>query len=159
MAGRSRVSIRSTPRLCTRCGGGRTGSVISPALFNHFVSDCPIPDLDKTSYTDDFTLLASTLLPASRKSRQGQTNYVLLLWGWQMASNWPFIAPQKSSGILFASDTHQSRLHPQVRIVDAVAPLRTPKIIGVTLDTYFPLAFTPAIVPSGLRGLSTSWKT
>ena len=33
------------------------GSTISPALFNHFVSDCPIPDLDMTSYAD-FTLLA-----------------------------------------------------------------------------------------------------
>ena len=48
------------------------------------------------------------------------------------------IAPQKSSMTLFTSDTHQSRLRPQVRIGNAVAPLnRTPKILGVTLDTHF----------------------
>ena len=39
---------------------------------------------------------------------------------------------------MFTSDTHQSRLHPQLQIGDAVAPLnRTPKILGVTLDTHF----------------------
>ena len=54
-----------------------------------------------------------------------------------MGSNWP-LPPQKSSVTLFTSDTHQSRLHPQVCIGDAVAPLnRTPKILGVTLDTHF----------------------
>ena len=52
-----------------------------------------------------------------------------------MASN---CCPQKSSVTQFTSDTHQSRLHPQVRISDAVAPLnRTPKILDVTLDTHF----------------------
>ena len=44
--------------------GGPTGFLISPILFNHFVSDCPIPDIDMTSYTDNFTLLAS--VPASQ---------------------------------------------------------------------------------------------
>ena len=39
---------------------------------------------------------------------------------------------------LFTSDTHQSLLHPHVRIGEAVALLnRTPKILGVTLDTHF----------------------
>ena len=33
------------------------GSVISPALFNHFVSDCPISDLDMTSHDDDFSYI------------------------------------------------------------------------------------------------------
>ena len=48
------------------------------------------------------------------------------------------IAPQKSSVKLFTSDTHQSRIHPQVRIGDVVAPLnRTPKILGVTMNTHF----------------------
>ena len=36
------------------------GSVISPALFNYFVSDCPLPDSAMASYADDFTLLASS---------------------------------------------------------------------------------------------------
>ena len=32
----------------------KSGSVISPALFNHFVSDYLIPDLDMMSYANDF---------------------------------------------------------------------------------------------------------
>ena len=31
------------------------GSVISPALFNYFKSDCPLSDYDMASYADDFT--------------------------------------------------------------------------------------------------------
>ena len=62
----------------------------------------------------------------------------MLLFGevsrWQATA----IALQKSSVTLFTPDTHQSRLHPQMKIGDAVAPLnRTPKILGVTLDTHF----------------------
>ena len=111
------------------------GSVFSPALFNHFVSDCPIPDLDMTSYADDFTLLASAPSIVEAEASANQLCTILLRWadGKQLA-----IAPKKSSVTLFTSDTHQSRLHPQVRIGDAVAPLnRTPKIRGVTLDTLF----------------------
>ena len=46
------------------------------------------------------------------------------------------IAPHKSSVTLFTPDTHQSHLHPKVKIGDDVIPLnRTPKILGVTWDT------------------------
>ena len=49
-----------------------------------------------------------------------------------MESNWPLLPT------LFTLDTHQSRLQPQVQIGDAVAPMnRTPKILGVTLDTHY----------------------
>ena len=41
-------------------------SVISPALFNHFVSGCPITDL-------------------------GHTNYALFWWGGQVGNDWPFL--------------------------------------------------------------------
>ena len=71
------------------------------------------------------------------------------------------IAPQKSSVTLFTSDTHQSRLNPQVRIGDAVALLnRTPKILGVTLDTHFTFGphARPAIVSSGPQVPSISLK-
>ena len=50
------------------------------------------------------------------------------------------ISPQKSRVKLLTSDTHQSWLHSQVWIGNAEAPLyRTPKILGVTLDTHFTL--------------------
>ena len=63
------------------------GSTISSALFNHFVSDCAIPDLDMTSYADDFTLLASAPRIVEAEARANQ----LLWWGGQMASNSPLL--------------------------------------------------------------------
>ena len=76
-------------------------------------------------------------------ARANQLSAILVRWadGKQLA-----IAPQKSRYpshlIPITSDTHQSRLHPQLRIGDAVGPLnRTPKILGVTLDTH--LNFVP----------------
>ena len=69
------------------------------------------------------------------EARVNQLCSFLVRWadGKQLA-----IAPQKSSVTLFTSDTHQSRLHPQVQIGDPVAPLnRTPKILSVTLDAQF----------------------
>ena len=45
------------------------------------------------------------------------------------------IATHKSSVTLFTPDTHQSHLHPKVKIDDDVIPLnRTRKILGVTWD-------------------------
>ena len=111
------------------------GSVISQALFNHFVSDCPIPDTDMTSFADDFTLVASAPSIVEAEARANRLCSLLVRWadGKQLP-----IASQESSVTLLTSDTHQSRLHPQVRIGDAVAPQnRTPKILAVTLDSHF----------------------
>ena len=59
------------------------------------------------------------------------------------------ITHQKSNVTLLTSDTHQSQLHPHVQISDAVAQLnRTPKILGVTLDTHF--TFGPHACDSGI---------
>ena len=61
-------------------------SVISLILFNNFVLDCPIPDLDMTSYADDFT--ANQLCSSLVKWADGK----------QLA-----IAPQKSRVTLLTS--------------------------------------------------------
>ena len=90
-----------------------------------------------TSYADDFTLLASAPSIVEAEARANQLCTILVRWADDKKLA---IAPQKSRVTLFTSDTHQSQLHPQVRISDAVAPLnRTPKILGVTLDTHFTL--------------------
>ena len=88
-----------------------------------------------TSYADDFTLLAFALSIVEAEARANQQCSSLVRWaeGKQLA-----IATHKSSMTRFISDIHQSRLHPHVRIGDAEAPLnRTPKILGITLDTHF----------------------
>ena len=94
-----------------------------------------LPNLDMTSYAHDFSLLVSASSIVEAEARANQLSSSLVTWagGKQLA-----IAPQKSSVTLFTSDTHQSRLHPQVQNGDAVAPLnRTPEMMGVTLDTHF----------------------
>ena len=59
------------------------GSVISPALFNHFISDCPIPDLAMTSYADDFTLLASAPSIVEADARRKPTMFSGEVGIWQ----------------------------------------------------------------------------
>ena len=74
------------------------GFAIFPALFNHFVSDCPIPDLDITSYADDFTLLASAPSIVEAETRANQLCSSLVRW----ADSKQF--PYKSSVTLFTSE-------------------------------------------------------
>ena len=82
------------------------GSISSQVLFNHFVSDLPMSNLDLTSYCDDFTLLSSAPSIVDAEARENQYCSSLVRWadGRQLA-----IAPQKSSVTLFTSDTHQYR--------------------------------------------------
>ena len=47
------------------------GSIISPALFSHFVPDCPIHDL-RQFYANDFTLLASAPSIMEAEARENQ---------------------------------------------------------------------------------------
>ena len=69
------------------------------------------------------------------------------------------IVPQKSSVTLFTFDTHQSQLHPQMRIGDAVARWAEPVKSWVSRRTpTLTSAIMPVIVPNGLQGLLTSWK-
>ena len=131
-------------------------SVISLALFNHFVSYCPIPDADMTSYANDFALLASDPSIVEAESRANWLCSLLVRWvdGKQLA-----IAPQKSSVTLFTFDTHKSRLHPQVQIGDTVARWTEPLKSWVSRWTpTSPSALTPAIVSCGPRGNSMSLK-
>ena len=55
------------------------GSVISPVLFNHFVSDCSITDIDMTTYAHNFTLLASAPNIVEAEGGQRESNWRLLL--------------------------------------------------------------------------------
>ena len=63
-------------------------SVISLILFNHFVSNCLIPNLDITSYADNSMMLAST---PSIVEAEKRANFPQPWWcGW-MGYNWPLL--------------------------------------------------------------------
>jgi hypothetical protein len=111
------------------------GSVLSPALFNFFVSDCPDLGYLLSSYADDFSAvksdadldtlsakLQSSLTPITELARRKKLN----------------IAPSKSQVTLFTPWTRQCNARPDVTIDSVAVPLcRTPKILGVTFDTMF----------------------
>ena len=65
---------------CHVRAGVRQGYVIFPALFNHFVYDFPITDLDMTSYADDFTLLASAPSIVEAEAKANQLCSTLMRW-------------------------------------------------------------------------------
>ena len=97
-------------------------SLISPALFNYFMSDCPLSDYDMASSPK----VEEAVVKANR--------LITTLMEWR-GSKELSIAPHKSSVTLFNPDTHQSHLHPKVKIGPDVIPLNlTPKILGVTWD-------------------------
>ena len=114
------------------------GSVISPALFNYFMSDCPLSDYDMASYADDFTIMASSPRVDEAVVKANRLMTTLVEWAGREELS---IAPHKSLVTLFTPDTHQSPLQPKVKICDHVIPLnRTPKILGVTWNTHLTFA-------------------
>ena len=55
-----------------------------------------------------------------------------------LKDNYLLISAPKSTVTLFTPDHYQARIHPKIAIADAILPLeRTPKILGVLLDTSF----------------------
>ena len=115
------------------------GSVISPALFNYFVSDHPNTADLHTSYADDFTVAAaSTSVPETAERLTGHAADVAA-WAEERGLT---ISVAKSHVTLFTSDTHQFRTDPGVSLGGQPLPLcRNPNILGVTLDPS--LTFSP----------------
>ena len=111
------------------------GSVISPCLFNFFVSDYPDTADLQTSYADDFTAVTSS--PSVPAAAEHLSRHASDVRNWAKAHGLQ-ISLSKSHVTLFTSDTHQSRMDPLVSL--SASPLRLvrqPRILGVTLDTHF----------------------
>ena len=114
------------------------GSVISPCLFNFFVSDYPT--------------LQTSIVPVQTTSQPLSLTTIFLpplsacpIMQLTLSSGRPTTASvNKSNCTLFTSDTHQSRLDPSVSCNGNTFPLcRSPKLLGVTFDTHF--TFSPHI--------------
>jgi hypothetical protein len=105
------------------------------ALFNHFISDIPVPIPNIASYADDLTIFVS-----SPRLNAAEAELDMLL---RTVSDWSAekklgLAPGKSSVTFFTPGTHQSRYRPSATICNGIIPLdKTPKILGVTWDTHF----------------------
>ena len=117
------------------------GSVISPCLFNFFVSDYPHTADLHSSYADDFTAVVFDHNIHAASQRMSDHAADALQWA---ADHGLQVSVNKSNCTLFTSDTHQSRLDPSVSCNGNTFPLcRSPKLLGVTFDTHF--TFSPHI--------------
>lgn len=117
------------------------GAVLSPSLFNFYISALPAPppSVKLISYADDLTLTStnSDISVATASINR----YLPVLVDYLHARNL-IISTTNSTVSLLTPHAAQSQLHPQIYIDNQFLPLeRQPKILGLTFDTH--LTFTP----------------
>jgi hypothetical protein len=122
------------------------GSVLSPALFNFFVSDCPGNADDLAAYADDITAVKSDPNLSVLGDKLQEAVIPIAEWADRKKL---YIAPSKSQVTLFTPWNQQFDSSPEVSINDVDIPLcRTPKILGVTFDTMFTFSHHVAAIAS-----------
>ena len=129
--------VKSSARIVH--AGVPQGSKLSPSLFSFYLADMarPTEPVKRVCYTDDITVWASGVqIPILEQ----QINSYLEEMSIFLKDNSLLISAPKSTVTLFTPDPFQARFHPKIAIADAILPLeRTPKILGVLLDTSFSL--------------------
>ncbi|KAH7711067.1 putative reverse transcriptase - house mosquito [Aphelenchoides avenae] len=116
------------------------GSVLSPALFNAYLSDLPAPPpgVKISSYADD---IAIRCRHAKFQVAAQKINAYLPALKARLDDKQLIISTEKSTVTLLTPATREARLHPDVRVDNVLLPLNTrPKILGVTFDTMFTFA-------------------
>ena len=95
----------------------------------------PTEPVKRVCYADDITVWASGVqIPVL----EHQINSYLEEMSTFLKVNSLLISAPKSTVTLFTPDPFQARFHPKIALADAILPLeRTPKILGVLLDTSF----------------------
>ena len=108
------------------------GSVLSPLLFNLYVSNYPQTVQLTTSYADDFT--ASVTAKSTEEASTSLAAHAADVTRWA-ADRALQVSAQKSTITLFSSQTRELNTHPIVHINNIPLPLeRNPTILGVTFD-------------------------
>jgi hypothetical protein len=116
------------------------GFIISPVLFNYFVSDVPHHASSTEAYADDIIVSESSSdLPTLASSLNDDLEH---------ASQWAddiIIAPEKSTVTLFCPDPAQSDHHPQVFLDGVLVPLdKKPKYLGIMHHPFHSRCFLPS---------------
>ena len=112
------------------------GAVISPTLFNLYVSNFPDILSETTSYADAFTVYASAVDIEELETQLSQDLDIIHAWAADLDLD---ISYQKSTVTLFSPSTHEHKYHPQVSLGNSFLPLaQFPKILGLTLIPFLP---------------------
>jgi hypothetical protein len=110
------------------------GSVLSPALFNFFVSDCPVTLGLKVMFADNFSAAASAVDLRSIKAKPN-ANMITI-------SDWPKrkhlkISPEKSQVMFLLPDRKESYVYPQIFFEGSLIPLQcNARNLGLILDRH-----------------------
>ena len=111
------------------------GAVLSPTLFNLFMSDLPTPlhpAVSISSYADDLTIVSQHhKVDVAAENLQ---SYIHQLEDW-LDTNRMEVSAHKSSITLLTPHTGEYRLEPAITLRGATVPVSpTTKILGMTLD-------------------------
>jgi hypothetical protein len=129
------IALSSRMIICT---GVPQGSVLSLALFNFFILDCPGNDNVLSWYADD---ISGTETDSNLTTLSGKLQAVVTPVTDWAARKKLCIAPAKSQVTLFTPWTQQFNVCPDISINGVNITLCwNPKILGVTFDTMFSFA-------------------
>ena len=120
--------------------GVAQGGVLSPALFNYYLSEfpTPTPNIKLIKYAGDITIYTSG--PVVADLINGLFIYLRQVLNY-INNKKLTVSTDKSTVTPFTPDTHEHHLHPQVKLAVQVLLLKKkPKVVGVMLDTH--LTFT-----------------
>ena len=118
------------------------GGVLSPLLFNIYMTKMPTPPnhMKLTTYADDSTVLNSGEADSNfdHKELSAELNsYLNILFLWFKARNLE-ISPTKSTATIFTTAPNEAGLDLPIYINGTKVPtVQKPKILGVTLDNLF----------------------
>ncbi|KAI5755231.1 hypothetical protein M8J77_015233 [Diaphorina citri] len=110
------------------------GGVLSPTLFNIYLSKIPAPPEDITliSYADDCTILATGHNITELSTKINEYLSTLNAWFTQRKLK---LSPGKSSATLFTTWTKEVNTQLDIKINDQRLPtIKNPKILGLTFD-------------------------
>lgn len=116
------------------------GGVLSPILFNFYMSDLPHPppEVKLVSYADDITLMATNT--NVQEACDHLNAYLATLNEW-LKSKHLELSAEKSTATIFTTWTREVNTELDIRVAGNLIPtVKRPRILGVTLDNLLSFA-------------------